>query len=545
MPPLPIHRDEIPSDELYRLLSAHCEGELLPDEAKRLEELFRQNQDVRRIYLEYMDLHASLQWEMVGVAVPPTAPPEGVPPTAAPPTAASQDDPAASPFGFLRDVGRQGWGFLTDNTLLFSVLAALLLAASAAIAVRGWTRGQRGQIAQDVAVVPHPEARPGVSAAGNAASDSPAAWPAPFAARLAAAECQWVDPELALGEGALLIPGQKLELASGRVEIVFQSGAEVKLHGPAIFEIQSANSGFLTIGRLTARAATPQSHGFTVHSRTAATVDLGTEFNIVASEDGHSQIGVIEGAVEVQLANGSQRRRLGVGESIEVEPGNPSVIARIEPGEGTPAFKFPTIAPPSNRDYADAAQGHAQIRVLRGQPASTNPWGLGSGPIEVLLDGKGQSKADSPGESFFFANDTPGLILLDLGKTVRVRMINTYSWHQFSAGRQRPHARDAEVLFSTGRRAAAPPPADGDRAAAGWTLIARVNTDEFFGFPEAAARPAQQAVSIAAAKGGPIGEFRYLLWDVQTTRCDRGPRDTPAYNNTFYGEFDVYAAGKD
>ena len=96
-------------------------------------------------------------------------------------------------------------------------------------------------------------------------------------------------------------------------------------------------------------------------------MDLGTEFNIIASDDGHSQIGVIEGAVEVQLTNGRERRRLGVGESIEVEPGAPSVIARIEPGAGTPAFKFPTIEPPSKDDYADASQGHAHISVLRGQ----------------------------------------------------------------------------------------------------------------------------------------------------------------------------------
>ena len=155
-------------------------------------------------------------------------------------------------------------------------------------------------------------------------------------------------------------------------------------------------AAFLTIGRLSVRAATPESHGFTIRSRTAATVDLGTEFSVVASEDGHSRITVAAGAVEVQLANGRARRRLREGEAIEVEPGSPSVIARIEPGDGTPAFRFPTIEPPSSKDYADASQGHAHVRILRGCPS------FDSGPVEVLLDGRGQSKADSPGESFFF-----------------------------------------------------------------------------------------------------------------------------------------------
>ena len=359
--------------------------------------------------------------------------------------------------------------------------------------------------------------------------------PAAFVARLAAADCQWVDPESALGEGALLIPGQKLELASGRVDIVFQSGAKVKLHGPTIFEIRSANSGFLTIGRLTARADTPESHGFTVHSRTAATVDLGTEFNVVASEDGHSQIGVVEGAVEVQLANGSQRRRLGVGQSIEVEPGIRSVIARIEPGENTPAFKFPTIEPPSADDYADASQGHAHISILRGRLHR------GSGPPEVLLDGKGQSKADSPGESLYFDdNNASGLILLDLGEKTPVKKVNTYSWHQ-SWELPEKHVRATQRYYLYGASGATPPDAEGNLAAAGWTLIAEVNTDEFFGFPHWAARPAQQAVSITAADGGPIGEYRYLLWDVRPTRSEVASHN---FDNTFYGEFDIYAMGK-
>ena len=268
-------------------------------------------------------------------------------------------------------------------------------------------------------------------------------------------------------------------------------------------------------------------------------MDLGTEFNVIASDDGHSQIGVVEGFVEVQLANGRQCRRLGVGESIEVEPGMPSVIARIEPGDGTPAFKFPTIEPPSNKDYADASQGHAHISVLRGKPQLTSASGLGSGPVEVLLDGKGQSNADAPPESFFFANNSSGLILLDLGKTIPVKKVNTYSWHKSREAPQK-HVRAVQKYYLYGSNRATPPGADGNLAAAGWTFIAQVNTDEFFGFPQWEARPAQQAVSITAANGGPIGEFRYLLWDVRPTVSEAASH---ASDNTLYGEFDVYRAG--
>ena len=351
---------------------------------------------------------------------------------------------------------------------------------------------------------------------------------------LTAANCQWVNPESAPRQGDTLLAGRRLELASGQVEIVFQSGAKVTIHGPAIFEVQSTNSGFLTLGRLNARADTPQSRGFTVHSRTAATVNLGTEFTVVAAEDGHSQIRVVEGAVEVRLSNGKAQRRLGVGQSIEVEPGSPSVFARIEPGEGTAAFKFPTIEPPSRDDCADASKGLARIRVVRGHAH------YDSGPVDVLLDGKGQSKRDSPGESFFFNLNESGMILLDLGQRIPVKKVNTYSWHQRrDLPRDRTRATQKYYLYGSAR--ATPPNAGANPAAAGWTLIAQVNTDEFFGFPRPAARPEQQAVSITATGGGPIGEYRYLLWDIRPTRADESAM---AYDNTFYGEFDVYKEGQ-
>ena len=62
---------------------------------------------------------------------------------------------------------------------------------------------------------------------------------------------------------------------------------------------------------------------------------------------------------------------------------------------------------------------------------------------------------------------------------------------------------------------------------AGWTRIARVNTDEYFHVAEPLERPSQQACSITAARGE-IGRFRYLLWVV--------------HGGTFFGEFDVFGS---
>jgi hypothetical protein len=427
---------------------------------------------------------------------------------------------------------------VSAHRILVSLVALLVIAVTVAI----WkAKGERrkGEDAASVAdhksktsnresqvsAPPSPAPASRVEGTPPSSSSSPAT-----VARLAAVDCQGVDPKTALRAGAPLAAGRKLELASGRVEIVFECGAVVTLHGPAIFEIQSANSSYLTIGRLSARADTPQAHGFTVHSRTASTVDLGTEFNVVASIDGHSQIRVLEGAVDVRITGGHESRRLGAGQSLEVEPGTPSVIARIEPGDGTAAFRFPTIEPPSSHDYADASQGHARIRMLYGKSKKD------SGPIEVLLDGKGQTQADAPKESFFFEDNTSGMILVDLGRKIPVKKVNTYSWHQHHL-LPGDHLRATQKYYLYGSPQATPPAADGDLTAAGWTLIAQVDTDEFFGLPRVDVRPPQQAVSITASDRGSIGEYRYLLWDVRPTRW---AHQTFHSANTFYGEFDVY-----
>jgi hypothetical protein len=88
----------------------------------------------------------------------------------------------------------------------------------------------------------------------------------------------------------------------------------------------------------------------------------------------------------------------------------------------------------------------------------------------------------------------------------------------------------------------AAPGSDGSPAAAGWTLLARVNTDNYFGRSREF-RPAQQATSITAA-GGSMGRFRYLLWVMQPTRDEAKPGEEMSrdLDNTFFGEIDVYAA---
>ena len=345
-------------------------------------------------------------------------------------------------------------------------------------------------------------------------------------------DCRWVDLKTVNAQGDGVHRGQRVELSSGRADLVFASGAVVTLLGPCIFEVESANGGFLLLGQMKTVAATPESRGFAVRTRTARVVDLGTEFVTSASADGQSRVEVTSGEVNVHLAGVREPQRLRKGDALSVEAGSAQVIARIESGDETPAFRFPTLEPPSDRDAADQSQGRASIRVVKGALAVTHV--DGSAPPQALLDGHAQTRPDSPKESVYFANNVDGMLLLDLGRTISIGRINSYSWHQNGTfADQRVRAVQKFALY--GFAADQPPPTEGRLTESGWTLIARVNSDEFFRVAAPIDRPAQQACSITGAHG-PVGRYRFLLWELQGTQ---GPNTTDT-NPTFYGEIDVH-----
>jgi hypothetical protein len=482
-----------------QLFDAVCEGIVSAAEVAELQAILQSDEQARRLYRDYCRLHVDLHFVVRGCRA----------------TGAVGDvihQGRRTPLlGFLGDLGPRSGGILSSYSLVFSLLGLVAVVGSLAAAV-GWALHGR-QPEQAVAAA------------------------APAARLTRAIDCRWNGPEVGFSPGAELVAGRELELAAGEAEIAFRSGARIVVRGPSILKIESENSARLLVGRVTARADTKRSHGFILHTQTASVLDLGTEFHVQAAADGHAEIHVTAGTVEIQTVKHQARHRLQVGDTAQVEPGDAGVYAVIESGSGTSAFTFPTIAPPSNKDYADATQHHATIRVAEGTLHGE------SGPIPRLLDGKGQSTADSPGESVFFANNQKGKILLDLGKAVRVRKVDTYSWHAYekvSAGHDRYDTRATQRYNLYGYVGERPPATAGDPAAHGWILISRVNTDDFFSVPPAVNRPTQQAVSITAADGN-VGRYRFLLWDVHPTHVSPYPPYPEGEQNTFFGEFDVFA----
>lgn len=349
---------------------------------------------------------------------------------------------------------------------------------------------------------------------------------------------EWVSESWETGDS--LKPGDLLELAAGSVEISFRSGASTRLVGPARFEIVSENSGFLHYGEAESRADSPSSHGFTIQTRSGNFIDQGTEFLTTAGSDGFSQMHVTSGAVDVEVS-GLARQRLEKGSGLGIEPGERPVLIRIEAGEETPAFQFPSIAPPSDEDWADRRQGHDAVELISvDQKGRTNLVHRSSGPPIVLFDGKGQNGPNLPGESFFFSNSTTGMILLDLGELVFISKIHTYSWHLKGSEERRDKALRAVQRYTlwgaTGDRPGQPPSEDDPGS---WTRIARVDTDAFFGVTDSIERPAQQACAITSTTPS-LGLYRYLIFELKPTWLPGEGQE----RHTFLGEIDVFAHEK-
>ena len=63
-------------------------------------------------------------------------------------------------------------------------------------------------------------------------------------------DCRWADPATATSENGHVVLGRRYALASGFMEITYDSGAKVILQGPATYEVESASGGFLSLGKL-------------------------------------------------------------------------------------------------------------------------------------------------------------------------------------------------------------------------------------------------------------------------------------------------------
>ncbi len=376
-------------EELRELVAALREGTLSAGQAARLNDSLANSPSAREVVARYTLLQAMLETAMTPARQdrtkdgqpadsPPVSPAAGCTLSGLP--VIITDSSVSSPAFSLRSPV-VGW--------LFSYAASALLVGAGLLTTWAWKVSDHNtpQVVQfsppadSAAVIREPPEPQSVGRISGMAG------------------CRWADPQTVPRDETIPL-GRKYELVSGLMEISYQSGAKVILQGPCTYEVDSTTGGFLSLGKLTARVekrgegrgaggegeANPKSQIpnqeisnpqslipnplFVVRTPTAIVTDLGTEFGVEVTREGHTNAEVFR--VHVQVAtvgggdSGNHQQVCREGESVRVGAGELVIraIAR-EKDTAAPAFVRAMPPPQSVRD----AEAYAGL-VLSLNPAA-------------------------------------------------------------------------------------------------------------------------------------------------------------------------------
>lgn len=277
--------------ELYELLHALSEQEILPAQLARLEALVLSDPALRRRYLVYAQWHAAAE----RYGVPPTS---GTSSEALPvdeedcivcnradESVSSAKPPSTVPLPPL-PVHDSWWpGLPLGGAGLFLLGGVLLL--SLAVAGSWWVMGRSSPSRLPLANRAEALRDPQAEATGIA-----------VATLVDSADCDWSTTQPRMQENSRL-PSGWLLLASGMAAIKFDCGATVLLQGPAEFALNSTECGTLRSGRLVSKAESADS-GFTILTGNTEIVDQGTEFGVFADAGGSTEVHVFDGVAKVR-----------------------------------------------------------------------------------------------------------------------------------------------------------------------------------------------------------------------------------------------------
>jgi len=234
-------------DTLQPLLTKLLDGELDAAGHEQLEQLVLNDEHARRRYMDVMEVHALVRWKLRWVDAVDASEEVRV------------DGGSPSAFGWMR------WA-LAAAIVLAGVLTILIVNSF-----------------EDDAAGP---TRPGKVTVAMLTQSRDVVW----------AEGSTVPQ---MGES---IEAGQLALASGRAQLMFESGAVVDLQGPAQFEMTGTNRGTLSRGELLAWVP-ERASGFIIDTPAGHVVDLGTEFALRIDDDGEGSLHVFQGRVELHKPN--------------------------------------------------------------------------------------------------------------------------------------------------------------------------------------------------------------------------------------------------
>jgi hypothetical protein len=286
------------TDQLLDAVGQLCNGAIGDADGRELDELLAEDPQARRLYTNYMWMHACLYAE--GASLGDSG--AGLENE----SDRLQFDPQTAVPLTPQLVGGEAQRL---GAWLFIAAAIFGVAAFSSWMTHRLTSG--GYVARDRSIASSPENSEAVARVTGTHN------------------CRWRDPQHSVAYGETIYAGERIELAEGLAEIEFSDGATVLLEGPATFEVNAADRVALVNGRLAA-VVPRQARGFRVHTSALDVFDVGTEFGLIAQESGSSEVHVFNGIVKADILDGNgkplQRLELNAAEAARINALSTTVV---------------------------------------------------------------------------------------------------------------------------------------------------------------------------------------------------------------------------
>jgi hypothetical protein len=335
--------------EAQLLIEAVCNGIADDAQLRDLESLLLTDEKARRSYAYLLELDANLQW-LVGSQYAGGA--------ALAKFIAAKETPSVSPAPtFPATLLHSMVGYFSSGWPVAYLVATVILGIGLTIGAFTYV-SQPGQVATHSLppAAEHPLA--------------PESLPASVGRITGMVDCKWAGAAV---DSTRVTLGQKFELTSGLMEIAYDRGAKVILQGPATYEVDSKNGGFLPIGKLTGKVEVEKAKGFSVRTPTATITDLGTEFGVEVQSDGTVETHVFVGEVRVDTAKAQEDLSQGTqviraGQSVLVKQGERLSVSVRNSNEAAQQFIRAIPAPSRRMTENTDAEAYAKL-VLSMNPA--------------------------------------------------------------------------------------------------------------------------------------------------------------------------------
>lgn len=311
--------------ELFTLTSRLCDATATRDDCRRLESLLQQDGAVD-VYLAAMEVHAALDWWWHTSGSQPWR--DG---------GVDLNDP--------QPPRRSVWHAIGAALRVPAAVLGFAFLAVAVMLVADW-------LFQPQAAVPSRPPRVAGSIAEIVAVQRPV----------------WKEAATRLAVFDSLMPGTRLELVAGLVEIACDTGATLVVEGPASFQLTGGAAARLDRGKATVSLASQEEGGpaaaarFAVTTPSATVTDLGTAFGVIVSDDGETVVSVFDGIVDL-LPHGAAAKplRLAAGEG-----GGVAAAAAVATPRPPPAERF-TRSVPRQQPSLEAALARAGWDAARAE----------------------------------------------------------------------------------------------------------------------------------------------------------------------------------